>query len=272
MILTNETTIASLQVRAPAALASERHPTRTGSRYTFIETARIISTLEAGGFNLSQARQMRTRAADRAGSAMHMLSFTVPADLSRVREVGDVDPRLVLVNSHDGSSAYWLIASLYRFACTNGLMVPMGDFGMVHVPHRGDVLTEVLDGAQRIARDFSRIVPIVEQMKSLPLTPAQALQFAELAMRERFGSEGWPFEPNKLLVPRRPADQEQTLWITMNVIQEHVMRGGDSGHSASKRRMTTRAVNEIRRTVSLNTRIWNHALSFLPTPALITSG
>lgn len=51
-----------------------------------------------------------------------------------------------------------------------------------------------------------------------------------------------------------------------------MIRGGDVGRSRLRRRVTTRAVNEIRRSVDINTRIWNHALSFLPAPALITSG
>lgn len=219
MILTNDLTFTSLQTRAPAALADARHPTRTGSRYTFIETARIINLLEEAGFSLSEARQQRTRSADRIGTAMHMLSFSIPTDILCEREVGDLIPRMVMVNSHDGSSAYWLHAGIFRLRCKNGLMVPVGDFGLVHVPHRGDVLTEVLEGANRIAREFGRVVPIVEQMKALPLTPAQAVRFAELAMRERFGEDRWPFEPQTLLVPRREDDTAPTLWVTLNVSQ-----------------------------------------------------
>jgi len=41
----------------------------------------------------------------------------------------------VLINAHDGSSSYKLRAGLYRPVCTNGLMIQLGDFGLIHVPH-----------------------------------------------------------------------------------------------------------------------------------------
>ncbi len=70
----------------------------------------------------------------------------------------DAVPEIVLINSHDGTSAYTLRAGLYRPICTNGMMVQLGEFGLIHVPHRGNVVADVVVGALAITRDGRRAV------------------------------------------------------------------------------------------------------------------
>jgi hypothetical protein len=42
-----------------------------------------------------------------------------------------------------------LRGGLYRFACTNGLIISLADFGVIRVPHRGNVVAGVVEGATR---------------------------------------------------------------------------------------------------------------------------
>jgi hypothetical protein len=45
---------------------------------------------------------------------------------------------IVLLNSHDGTSSYQMLAGMFRFVCSNGLVC--GDtVADVRVPHKGDV-------------------------------------------------------------------------------------------------------------------------------------
>ncbi len=76
----------------------------------------------------------------------------------------DAVPELILINSHDATSAYTLRAGLFRPVCTNGLVSQIGDFGLLHVPHRGNVIHNVVDGALQIARGFNDITRVVERM------------------------------------------------------------------------------------------------------------
>ena len=260
MILQSEQTLKSM---APAALSITRHPLRTSSRYTLIHTADVVHCLEREGFELMSARQTRARSSEAAATARHMLCFRLPGALA-AREVNDLIPQVVLVNAHDGTSAYWLRAGIYRLACKNGLLVPMGDFGLVHVPHRGQVIELVTEGALAIARSFGRVYDTIERMKTLRLSAEQRQAFADLAMRARWPDGGAPVASGRLLEARRIEDQDGSLWVTYNVIQEHVMSGGLRGRNTAGRAMTTRGVREIRRTVDLNSRLWQHALSLLP--------
>jgi hypothetical protein len=267
MILQSEQT---LKFNAPAALSLTRHPLRTSRRYTLIPTADAVRCLEQEGFELMSARQTRARSSEGAITGRHMLCFRLPGDIGRSHEVDDLIPQVVLVNSHDGTSAYWLRAGIYRLACKNGLLVPMGDFGLIHVPHRGPVIELVTSGALAIARSFARVYEIIDRMKSWQLTAKERLGFADLALRERWPDVAPPVPAERLLEPRRIQDTDGSLWVTYNMIQEHVIAGGLRGRNVNGRAMSTRAVREIRRNVDLNTRLWHHALTLLPSQPLIT--
>lgn len=267
MFLQSEQT---LKFNAPAALSLMRHPLRTSHRYTLIPTADVVRCLEQEGFELMSARQTRARTSEGVVTGKHMLCFRLPGDIGRACEVDDLIPQVVLVNSHDGTSAYWLRAGIFRLACKNGLLVPMGDFGLIHVPHRGQVIEQVTSGALAIARSFGRVYEIIGRMKAWPLTPKQRAGFAELALRARWPDVAPPVPAERLLEPRRIQDTDGSLWVTYNMIQEHVIAGGLRGRSVNGRAMSTRAVREIRRNVDLNTRLWNHALTLLPSASRIT--
>lgn len=51
-----------------------------------------------------------------------------------------------------------------------------------------------------------------------------------------------------------------------------MIAGGLRGRNVNGRAMNTRAVREIRRNVDLNTRLWSHALTLLPSQPRITTG
>ena len=65
-----------------------------------------------------------------------------------------------------------------------------------------------------------------------------------------------PITVDQLIEPRRPEDLGQTLWNSFQRIQENSLRGGQPGRSSQGRRMQTRLVSSIDRTVSLNRALW----------------
>src|ERR1700751_6461233 len=52
-------------------------------------------------------------------------------------EKNQVRPEVVLVNSHDKSSAYQLHCGLFRLVCTNGMVVSDGTFQRISIKHSG---------------------------------------------------------------------------------------------------------------------------------------
>ena len=131
----------------------------------------------------------------------------------------------------------------------------------MRVPHKGNIQGEVIEGAFRVLDQFDAVEASTEAMKVLTLKPEEERAFASAALALRFGErgEGQPPAPvtaEQLIEARRPEDLGPSLWTTFQRVQENVMRGGQLGRSAQGRRLHTRPVGSIDRTVSLNRALW----------------
>ena len=96
----------ALTQAAPAAFAQAPDSTRTSRHYQFISTARVIDALLEAGFEPTRAQQTRSRAGSSANHAKHMIRFSfIKNELSLL----DAVPELILINSHDATSAYIML-------------------------------------------------------------------------------------------------------------------------------------------------------------------
>ncbi len=74
-------------------------------------------------------------------------------------------PEVVFLKSHDGTSPNQLRLGFFRVVCVNGLIVSCGTFPGVRMPHRGDVVDEVIAGTVEIAEWFGALAAQVERME-----------------------------------------------------------------------------------------------------------
>ncbi len=93
---------------APSALAREASDGMS-QRYTYIPTIDVIDGMREAGFLPFRATQSGTRDTSRSEHTKHMIRFRHAASLPSVA-VGDSLVEVVLVNSHDGTSSYKLMA------------------------------------------------------------------------------------------------------------------------------------------------------------------
>jgi hypothetical protein len=237
----------------PSIYAEEPHHSRS-HRYGYIPTSQVLAGLRKEGFQPFFACQTRVKIADKAPFTKHMLR------LRHASQIGGADAteanEIILINSHDGSSAYQMLAGVFRFICTNGLIC--GDeVGDIRVPHRGDVVGRVIEGAYTVLDEFKRIDDNRQTMKEIPLTPPEQTLFARAALVERFGEDkAPPVTTDQVLAPERWEDRGSDLWTVFNRTQEHLVRGGLRAHTANNRRTRTRAVTGIDQNVKLNRGLW----------------
>ena len=244
-----------LRSQAPAAFAESPFG-RVSPAYRFISTRELVWALLDAGFAATEARQARARG-ERAGYAQHLLRFR---PLRTVVALEEAIPEIVVVNAHDGSSAYQVRAGLFRPVCTNGLLAKLGDFGAIYVPHRGNVVANIVEAAQRILGQFEPVTVAVRGMAATHLTDRQQLEFAEEAVSIRWKDER-PVLPRRLLEYRRPADVGDDLWRVYNTVQENLIRGGVVSHSPNGRLSRTRGIRAIREDVRINTLLWQAAVA-----------
>jgi hypothetical protein len=253
--------LSTLRQRAPAAFAAEPSP-RTKHTYRYISTAEVLSALLDAGFEAAEARQTRSRAGSDPSYAHHMIRLRMSREnLTLV----DAIPNVVLTTSHDGTSAWTMIAGLYRPLCTNGLLCRMGDFGIIRVPHRKSIVTDVVAGALQIAAQFDQIGATVQAMAERVLTEGEQLDFARTTFAIRWArvDERPSFDPQKLLQVRRAADDHPTLWHVYNRCQEAALAGGLHYPTANRRLVSTRKIRNIREDVRINTALWAAAIHIL---------
>jgi len=153
-----------------------------------------------------------------------------------------------------------MLAGVFRFICCNGLVVGKVS-NDIRIPRKGNVQDDVIEGAFRVLDDFEAVSASTSDMKALQLRPAEEHAFATAALALRYGErgDGQPAAPitiEQLTEPRRIEDVGPSLWSTFQRVQENALRGGLPGRSVQGRRMQTRAVGSIDRSVSLNQALW----------------
>ena len=204
-------------------------------------------------------------------------------------QVGSTRAEMILQNAHDGSRAYRIDAGLYRLVCRNGLTVADVDFAHVSIRHMDVSADAFAKAAQSVAENTPRMLEAVAKWQPAldsqagpvgalePVAKWQAVQLPQSARVEfarRAAGLRWDADqpvmkllsPEKLLTPVRYGDAATDLWTTFNVVQEHLIRGGDRymGYTAGMgiRRNRTRPVGGLSEGQKLNKALWSLASEF----------
>lgn len=236
---------------APSIFAEEKHDSRS-FYYTYIPTIEVINGLRKEGFMPFSAVQSKTRIEGKQDFTKHMIRLRRPDQISS-QETNEV----ILINSHDGTSSYQMLTGMFRFVCMNGMV--SGDISEdIRIPHRGDIVNQVVEAAYSVSEHFAIAEHSRDRMKSIELTEREKNAFAQIALNIKYGEEEEkPVTPSQILIPKRYADGDQKdLWTTFNIVQENLIRGGQRGFAQTGRRVTTRPVTSIDNNVRVNRGLW----------------
>lgn len=249
---------------APSVFATRPHESRS-ERYAYIPTSHVLAGMRDAGFVPVSVQQCRSRTPDKRDFTKHIIKFS-RHDVANVR-VGDSIPQVCLINSHDGSSAYKLYVGLFRFVCSNGLMVCDGSFDSVTIQHTGDVRDSVIEGSYRVINAAKDVGDRVEDWRGITLDHGEQTAFARAALQLRYDGDDKPapIAAETLLAPKRHEDRGPDLWSTFNRIQENVVKGGQkytlppARGQRRNRRMHVRPVEGIDQNTTLNRALWRLA-------------
>jgi hypothetical protein len=109
-VLRSEHPLSDDQIRAvaPPIFADAPHESRS-ERYSYIPTATVLRELRSEGFEPFMVTQSRVRQDDRRDYTKHMI---------RLRHANQINGReaneIILLNSHDGTSSYQMLAGMFR--------------------------------------------------------------------------------------------------------------------------------------------------------------
>ncbi len=236
----------------PAAFA-QAPAEHTSERYSFIPTSELITQITDRGWKPVAAGQSM-RIANHA-TTKHMIRFRQP-DVKI--EVGGTLPEIVLINSHDATKRFSLLAGFFRLVCSNGLIIGTGigetKVNRVHIDGADVSVDEALTSAMdRLDKAITQID--VWQQTDLGWGTRQQFAKDAIVVRNR-GDKIWSdhFSPRDFLVTRRATDKRNDLWTTFNVLQENILKGGVQGVT----RMT-KPITQVSEVARINTELWQLA-------------
>jgi hypothetical protein len=236
---------------APSIYAEEKHASRS-ARYAYIPTGIVLAGLKKEGFYPFMVCQSKSRDQGKREHTKHMI---------RLRHAGTIADsaakEIILVNSHDGTSSYQMLAGMFRFACQNGLVVG-NEVADIRIPHRGNIVDDVIEGAFTVLEDFAAADNSVKVMKASRLSDGAQRAFAKAALSLRYDNEekAAPVTETQILSIHRHEDAGNDMWSTFNRVQENMVKGGLRGRSEKGKIVTTRPINGIDSNVKLNRALW----------------
>ena len=246
----------TMRCYAPSIFAESAHESRS-QRYGYIPTIAVVDALKDEGFHPFMVGQTRTRSEGQREHTKHMIRFRHANEMRQTGK-GEIN-EIILINSHNGSSSYQMLAGMFRFVCMNGLVT--GDVVEdVRIAHKGNVIDAVKEGAALVLDGTHLVREVSDDMKALALSRDEQVILAKGALALRYPQADTltpaPISAEQLLQPRRTEDCKDNLWSCFNVMQENCIKGGLDGRNACSRRTRTRAVKGIEQDRKLNQQLW----------------
>lgn len=242
---------------APSVFAEQAHASRS-TAYSYIPTSELLTRLGREGFRPFSVMQGGSRDEEKRGFTKHLLRLRHD---SQELTVGGTHNEILLLNSHDGTSAYRLMAGTFRLVCGNGMVVAQSMIEDIRVPHKGDIASLVIDGCCQLMEKLPEVSESVAEMSALRLTAGEQRAFATAALVARYDDQTAPITADQVLTIRRHEDAAPTIWNTLNTAQESLIRGGlgytqrdERGRRIATRR--TREVGGIDQNTHVNRALW----------------
>jgi hypothetical protein len=239
---------------ALATLPATQHPTKvTEDKYMFLDTRRVVQDMADLGYEATGFRRARGRTID-ANYGLHEVEFMKP----EFRQInGHEAPRVLFMNSYDGTRKARFAAGIIRFACLNGMILGDLDANLTFL-HMGNYEDELMAQMKVIAAKTPKVFDMIETFRQINFDDELYMEMAREALDIRYPDPETALliDPATMLMPRRQADHARDLYTTFNVLQENVMRGGVPGINPAREVRLSQPVTNIERSNTINRELW----------------
>ena len=215
-----------------------------------------MSVIQSQNWYPVSVQQSNVMDDDKEGYQRHLVRFRHFDDLLNPK---DNAVEILLFNSHDRSSTFSISIGIYRFVCSNGLVVADSVFESYKIKHIGDRYNDVQNAINNITAYKPLLQEKIEKFEAITLSKGERESFARSSIPLRFDKH-LQVDYNDLLVPHREEDTKDDLYTTLNVIQENLLRGKISGfNKETGRRFTSREITSIPKDIDVNQGLWDMA-------------
>ncbi len=250
--LTNE----QLKVKAPSLFQDQPYH-EVSQKYHFIATIEIIEQLRAESWYPVTVNEAGVRDLEKDGFQQHYVRFQHFSDL--INPTSNI-VELLLFNSHDRSKSFTISAGIYRYVCSNGLVIADNVFDSYKIKHLGDKENDVINAVNKITQIKPKLLEKISKFESITLNQNEKESFLQSAIPLRFENHLELDNPNELLKPLRIEDKRDDLYTVLNILQENFLSSKVSGYNKeTNRRFTSKQITSISKDVEINKGLWNIA-------------
>lgn len=233
------------------AIFQENPAPDTSKRYSYINTMDVVNFLSSLGWKPVDANQIKPR--KRKGYQKHLIKFE-----HEDFRFNDEAINLIMINSHDGKSSMQFKLGIFRFACSNGLVVGQ-NFHTYKFRHSNVNMPQLEKAMQEIHSTIPELAEHIQTMKITKLTNNQIIELAKQSMMLRFEDkfENITFDMNELLETLRDADKQNSLWNFYNKMQEKMVNGLIHYTDTAGKTRKLRKLTSINKLVKLNSNMFD---------------
>jgi len=219
---------------------STGYPGTTSARFAGISTADALAPLMADGWRVAERSVKGTRFAERVPYLGHVVRLNHPT----LPGNSEFRPQLVLKNGNDGTSAFVMMAGIFRAVCANGMYAGAlaASVRVRHVGNSGELASLILKGAEEVKSYVPRLADQVQRWQGIELDSNQRKLMFHLGAAARWGRDV-------------AADKARR---SFNRVQENYVRGYGASIFAG-RRYSVRALRNIDAGIRFNRTLWNIA-------------
>lgn len=247
-------------VKAITSIPNTRPFEELSERYRLFNTYKLVEKATELGLVPTSAFYQKARRLNRGDESVrkHCVRMAHSDDLA----TNDDCPEVVIVNSHNGSSALEIHMGVFRLVCSNGLIVCNENFGKTKFYHKGTSMDDILQSLSLLIGNFDRARESMREFSSVQVSPDNAIEFGRQALIHYNSYLPTPraIEPSRVIQPKRYEDKSNNLWGLYNIVQENVINGGIFLHGRDdthKRSAKTRPIREITTSTRLNKDLWS---------------
>lgn len=241
-------TLNQIEIKCPSAFTTSKSNQRS-NKYVHLPTAKVLMDMLALGWECVGANEIKKRKGE-VGYQKHMLRFR-----NYNYEIeGGLFPEIILTNSHDGTSSFTFRAGLFRFVCSNGLVIADKEFGKIRIQHMGYSFEKVRETCDIIIKNIPMMCSVISTLESFKMTDEQMVEYAIAAQQLRW-KDKTPINVDELLNSIRKEDNGNNLWVVYNRVQEKLINGGNTTNGDKPRKV--RAVKNFTQQIQLNEKLWD---------------
>ena len=269
------------EIKAVCPMAFMAEPTNksVSNKYMVAKTIDVVQDLEKLGWKCVKAVCRKKGKKSSGRFSYHALFFQNPdvvmnKTLPDGTTVVEGYPRIILTNSLDGFNSFKFGCGFYRLACSNGLILAtakLTEFSIRHIHYDFNELKELVT---RIVAELPNAVERINQMEGFTLTLDQRLTLAKEAYAIRRGIEADKLEVDNetlqdMLEPFRKEDAGDSLWKTLNIVQERIVKGNFMAANKNGKVRKVKAIQSFVTDLAVNRKLWKVAEEYLPVPGAL---